>query len=237
MVDYINILLPKIFQPYSCVDLVRLGKIFDGGYLVNKKDVIKSNILVSFGIGQDFSFEQNFCSLANCPVHAYDNSEFVYNNKEYKNFFINENIHFPINVDNHNSVDTIDVETIFSQFESNVFLKCDIEGLEYKILDNIIKYSNIFSGIVIEFHEINKEQNYNDLINFISKINQKLVHIHVNNYMYYKIGEEENQRCIPDVLELIFSSSKNLVYDRHVKLPHLFDMPNNPFDKDFIINF
>ena len=29
-----NVTLPKILQPYSCADLIRVGKDNDGGYLV-----------------------------------------------------------------------------------------------------------------------------------------------------------------------------------------------------------
>ena len=68
----ITVTLPKIFQPYYCNNLVRLGKNHDGGYLVNEQDILKTKTLLSFGIGEDWSFEEQFTNLNNCPLIAYD---------------------------------------------------------------------------------------------------------------------------------------------------------------------
>ena len=43
--NQLEIQLPKIFKPFECNQLVRLGKDGDGGYLVNMHDVEKSNLL------------------------------------------------------------------------------------------------------------------------------------------------------------------------------------------------
>ena len=48
--NQLEIQLPKIFKPFECNQLVRLGKDGDGGYLVNMHDVEKSNLLISLGI-------------------------------------------------------------------------------------------------------------------------------------------------------------------------------------------
>lgn len=42
---------------------------------------------------------------------------------------------------------------------------------------------------------------------------------------------------MPDVLELTFSSSLNISYDKNLTLPNLLDMPNNPKDLEFSITF
>ena len=91
--------------------------------------------------------------------------------------------------------------------------------------------------MVLEFHDVNQNQNFNELSCFISKINLNLVHVHINNYMYYKVGEGPEQQNIPDVFELVFLSSSNVSWEKDIRLPHLFDMPNNPLDTDFQINF
>ena len=36
----------------------------------------------------------------------------------------------------------------------NLIIKCDIEGGEYEIVDNILKYEKLISCIIIEFHHI-----------------------------------------------------------------------------------
>ena len=112
-------------------------------------------------------------------------------------------------------------------------MKCDIEEHEYSILNDIISNSKLFSGIAIEFHNINTKDHTNDLLNFISKIDLKLIHIHVNNSFYYIDGDQ----CIPDVIELSFTSSNNISLDESIILPHALDMPNISDREEFKIIF
>ena len=59
-------------------------------------------------------------------------------------------------------------------------MKIDIEGSEYDILDEILEEQDKIIGLAIEFHNCNK--NINNIINFIQKFKNELVHIHANNY-------------------------------------------------------
>lgn len=232
----ITITLPKIFQPFYCEDLIRLGKENDGGYLVNRPDVISSKNLLSLGIGEDWSFEKDFISINDCKLNAYDNSlnkSRMQNNKalqdSYNLFFTGNKYHVEKNIGTgFNDLPLYTVST-----EKDTFLKCDIEGAEYHILFDLIKLTKQYTGMVIEFHEINKSNNFDNLINFISKVDHKLIHIHVNNYFYYKT----DNGCIPDILELTFTSSLNISLSRHITLPNKLDMTNNPKDEEFSILF
>ena len=232
----ITVTLPKIFQPYYCNNLVRLGKNHDGGYLVNEQDILKTKTLLSFGIGEDWSFEEQFTDLNDCPLIAYDGTLKIDEVKEnenlytkYKDFFKDKKTHIEKNVGN-NSFETSFNSVIVGD---EIFLKCDIEGAEYRILHDILIHSKLFTGMVIEFHAITKPENYNSLTNFISKIDQKLAHIHINNYFYYKTDKE----CIPDIVELTFTSSSNLELHKNISLPNNLDMRNNPEEDEFKINF
>ena len=53
-------MIPSIFNPHFNYDLTRLGNKNDGGYLVEKKSIITTKYLVSFGINDDVSFESDF---------------------------------------------------------------------------------------------------------------------------------------------------------------------------------
>ena len=55
-------------------ELIRLGSRFDGGYVVLKKQIKETNCLVSFGISDNWDFEEEFHNLSNCEVDAYDYS-------------------------------------------------------------------------------------------------------------------------------------------------------------------
>ena len=53
-------MLPKFLQPINNVKLIRLGNKFDGGYVVPLDIIKKIKLLVSFGLGNDWSFENDF---------------------------------------------------------------------------------------------------------------------------------------------------------------------------------
>ena len=52
--------LPNDFSYKSASDLVRIGRDNDGGYLVSKSDIEKSDVLIGLGINDDWSFERDF---------------------------------------------------------------------------------------------------------------------------------------------------------------------------------
>lgn len=216
--------LPMILQPFQCEDLVRLGKNYDGGYLVNQADIDKTTKLISFGVKDDWSFEEDFLKLNDCPCVAYDGSV-----TDDIKFFTGKNTLVKQNV----GTDIL-LSDILSPEDKNVFLKCDIEGDEYKLLADIIKNTSRLSGLVIEFHGIANYHLFNQLTGFIAKINQKLVHAHPNTWGYIKVGDTG---FLPDVIELSFTSSSNIELNSELQLPHRMDMPNNPAETDFVVTF
>ena len=223
-----SVILPLIFRPFSCEDIIRLGRDNDGGYLVNREDVGKTRKLMSFGIGDDCSFEQDFVDLNLCPVEAYDGTLTTTQESHMRSsFFKAPNILIIQNIgynDDQVSVKTLDFD--------GAFLKCDIEDSEYHILDDIIRVSNQLTGLVIEFHRIQEPSRFNALTNFIGKVKLDLVHTHINNWAYMISGST----YIPDVIELTFSSSSNVAWEP-VRLPHALDMPNCADRDEFAIKF
>lgn len=219
-----NVMLPKIFQPFECKDIVRLGKEHDGGYLVNFYDVFKSNKLLSFGVGPDISFEEDFIEINNINVQAFDGT---ITGVEHSSFYENGRTFTKCNVVNDN------IDHILEN-EDKCFIKCDIEDGEYQILESLINNSHKITGLVIEFHNISIPNRFNELTNFIAKFDLRLIHTHINNYTYII---DDNTYYV-DVMELSFSSSKeNTKLSNNIVLPHKFDMVNNPNDEEFSITF
>ena len=63
----------KILKPKYNYDLIRLGKDFDGGYLVGENSVRGADYLISFGINEDWSFEKDFKSRnKDVKIYCYD---------------------------------------------------------------------------------------------------------------------------------------------------------------------
>jgi len=68
------------FWPVKTGDLVRAGRKWDGGYVINKRVIRKSKNLISLGISYDWSFEKDFKSLnKQTKIFAFDFSVDVRN--------------------------------------------------------------------------------------------------------------------------------------------------------------
>ena len=236
--------LPNFFRFKQAKDLIRLGKDNDGGYLISEQDLLKSDFLLSLGICDDWSFERDFIQKNNVPLHAYDaslNYKFIRNLNisfiekikkiiSYKNFFKGTKTHFRkfIGINNFNE----GFYTLSSVLEDlnfkEIFLKIDIEGSEYRILDTLLNNHQKISGLAIEFHDC--DVNLSKIEWFIKNFNLKLVHIHANNHGLFDLDKK-----IPLVLELTFSKYCEL--DDELNLPHPLDMRNGTNREEINLEF
>ena len=66
--------LPHFFSFKPALDLIRIGRDNDGGYLVSQADIDHSDLLVSLGISDDWSFEKDFIFQQDVEIFAYDAS-------------------------------------------------------------------------------------------------------------------------------------------------------------------
>jgi hypothetical protein len=111
---------------------------------------------------------------------------------------------------------------------NNIFFKIDIEGSEYRILDELIKIKKKITGIVIEFHDV--DLHLSKIENFINNIGLKLIHIHPNNFGGLdKFGN-------PYLIELTFEKEPVILKETN-SLPHKHDMKNNPDADDITLTF
>ena len=72
MQKLINVRLPKIFQPKDC-NLIRLGSENDGGYRC-QDDIRESEVLLSLGINDDWTFEAAYSKQTGKSVLSFDGS-------------------------------------------------------------------------------------------------------------------------------------------------------------------
>lgn len=237
--------LPNFFSIKQATDLVRIGRDYDGGYLVAKSDIQKTDVLIGLGINDDWSFEEDFLSEKKVSIYAYDASVS-------KNFFLKQLIKSAVRVDKlKNFVHWLNVllryKKFFSQPNVNhfqkfvglnsksnqystfmdvltqvdskyIFLKIDVEGSEYRFLHDIVAIEDRITGLVIELHDV--DIHLNEIENFINQFSLNLVHVHANNYAPIRADDD-----LPLVLELTFS--KYSTNTAEYKLPHNLDMPNN----------
>jgi hypothetical protein len=252
-------MIPKIFLPNYTVNLIRIGKNNDGGYLVDKQSVLNSNILISFGINDDCSFELEFEYLnSNVKVFCYDGTieKFFWTKKilielvkvftfrsnfnksltllkKFLNFikFFKKNIIINKNLSNINSNKLINLDEIF---KNNNFLK---EEVFIKLDIERDEYRILDDLIKYEKFlsglviEIHDfDVHLEKIILFVKKFNLILVHIHANNFGY--IGKNG----IPTVVELSFSKNINKI-NKSIIFPHNLDQPNNPDKQELALKF
>ncbi len=150
--------------------------------------------------------------------------------KDYKNFFTEQVVHFESAVGLGKNL--TDMTTIFKKINSNkIFLKIDIEGSEYRILDDLIRYQDKIKGLVIEFHNI--DLHIERILKFIKNFKLNLCHIHGQN----PGGEDYLDRNgDPIQIELTFSSYSQY-QDVNPCVPHKLDQSSNPRYKDVNLKF
>jgi hypothetical protein len=151
----------------------------------------------------------------NLLKHNIDNI-FLYN--DYKKFFSNKVVHYESSIGiGRNKVNFSELINRIKLYP--IFLKIDIEGSEYRILDDILKYQDKIAGLVIEFHNVDLHK---DIISdFIKKFDLSLCHIHGQNPSGTDYLDKNND---PIQIEMTFSNTKNIL-STNPKIPHLLDQP------------
>ena len=246
--------LPSYLKPVYETDLIRVGQKKDGGYLIPKKSLEFTKILFSFGLEADWSFEEDFFKRAKSTIYCYDHTVnfkffvklFLGNPKtvlkffQYKKFF-DKKSKFHVRkmicptsdfAPNLTKNSLADLNSIMKPNTSKeFFLKIDIEGGEYRILDQIKNFAPSLNTLIIEFHDC--DLHFEKIKNFINNFRLQLVHIHANNFSLI------NSDNCPRAVELTFCTkefTKNSI-NENKKFPTLLDMPNNQLYPDLPIMF
>jgi hypothetical protein len=249
--------LPEWLRPYKVERLIRLGRDNDGGYLIDFANLVDTDLVLAFGVYDDWSFEEQFRSLRNVPILAFDQSisdqhffrrilnalrfpdhpsialERYLKYRSYKRFFVGDVRHVSkmvsqFNDDNYMSVEQIVKDYNLSRFKKRIFLKCDIEGDEYRILDALLSSAELWSGLAVEFHNV--DLHFGKVANFIARLPLKLCHVHGNNFGPLLANG------VPSVIECSFTSRPTLP-SGNISLPHELDQPNDPAKPDYRIAF
>ena len=249
-------ILPTFFQPKKIPSLKRIGGNNDGGYVIDERNISNSDILIGLGMSDNWLFEEEFNSINSVPTYIYDGTVslkffikkckkyFIRINKpkifihwlktsyNYIKFFKDDKFHLEQLVGIDDPPDYVSLSTILNKSiiknYSHIYLKIDIEGWEYRLLEDLMKYSEKIEGLVIEFHDV--DLHIDKIENFVNQFPLNLIHIHLNNYGPLTISK------IPHTIECSFSSApvnQGLASD----FPNDLDMPNNPNLDEYILNF
>ena len=225
-------MLPKILKPFHSdkSNLVRIGPKKDGGYVIDKRVIEKSEVIITCGLNDDWEFEKDFLNKNNSSrVETYDHTvdkyfwikrfkkDFIaflllkkitprqildiFKYVSYLNFFKGKNKHHIKKIVSHKN-DENNQATISEVIgnNKNIILKIDIEGDEFKILEEIDKNLDKINLLIIEFHDMQK--NLKKVENFIENTKLKNIHINANNYGML------DEKGIPQVIEMTLINPK-----------------------------
>ena len=195
----------NFLKPFYYKDLARVGTNADGGYICYNTAIKKAKYLISCGLGNEFSFENSLLKNKSITINIYDHTISIFSHlrlilKYFRRFItfrvkysvlienlvnfykylllINHNNvhHFSKKVSNKRESNAITLKDILNLKSNNVILKIDIEGSEFKILNQLLKYKENFSMLIIEFHFIQKNKKI--FINFFNKFLKFFTIIH-----------------------------------------------------------
>jgi hypothetical protein len=216
-------------------DLIRVGRNYDGGYVISGFLMKQSAVLLSFGINDDWSFEEDFYKKTGIGCYGFDFSVtkklFLKRGFQQIRFFFgdiikrrtidwsrigqashhfqlyrafgrffkkNKFLSFGIDSSTHGCFKSLDdiLKEYLEPF-GNIFLKVDIEGYEFKIMDDILKNKQRFHALAMEIHNIHgDEPRFKELMEKL-KSGYYVYHVHANNY-----GSLEKKGGFPDVIEI-----------------------------------
>jgi hypothetical protein len=249
-------------RPMVGVSMLRLGRNYDGGYVVPKLALIECDALISLGYGYDSSFEREFLKFdRKKSVALYDlninlKSSIkrlfldlfsvifqgrgfpVFRGKqllEYLLVLFNQRINYKIGKIGHvNDSKCLNlVDTSKAIAGKNIILKMDIEGSEYESLDLDLHYLGRFQCLIIEFHDIaSRSDEFLSITNSIKK-EFTLMNTHINNFAPIVKG-------IPQVVELCFIRSSLIAKDSLKwadSIPNPIDLPCNPSKPEIIYQY
>lgn len=219
-------LLREESSPYG---LVRKGSNFDGGYVI-ADNLNKDDFLLSFGVGTDVSFELSLSSSIK-GIHLYDHTV-----DELPTQISNASF-FKTGLAVKPGLNMTDLDSALSEIRSGseLILKMDIEGDEWKILDEASpELLKKFKQVVIEFHQlesIDSEFNFQLFFRVFEKmrLSHNVINVHGNNWDSFKVIHGQ---IWANALEVTYLRKDFFPEKKTSEFPRL-NLPNNPERADY----
>ncbi|MDC0379374.1 hypothetical protein OAM79_02635 [Litorivicinus sp.] len=241
-----TITLPFILKPQMDFPLIRVGSTRDGGYLVDRR--LLGRDLLSFGIAGDWQFEKDWLAHSNneaqivtydgsigslkfigkalassCRLHkptlafrnwanVIDYHKFLKSKTTFHRKFITHNL-------SDQSNETFANAMQYQKLDHPLFLKIDIEGAEYQLLNAIVQSQQNIAGLAIEFHK--PLSNIEAISNFVRRLSLNVVNVHPNNCL-----PKQSHEDIEPSIEISFSHLTGT--DDQKGLPHPLEQDNDP---------
>ena len=248
-------------RPIIVEEICRVGNFADGGYVMSRSAIERSDVLLSLGLGENWSFEKAFSEInKSAPIDIYDHTvslhffiskvlkgiiKFLLFKESFSNVsarakrLIHYFLFWVINSRNkHNQVriNEASLSVALSRYKNSdlIGLKVDIEGSEWEILNLIVRNKDRFEFLLIEIHGF--DSHVEQLRDFFRDLSGEFVlaHLHANNF------ENLGSNGFPKVFEITLlrspGTSISADYRSELPIPGL-DVPNAKNRPDFLIKF
>jgi len=218
------------------LEFIRLGRNNDGGYVVPIAALESADALMGYGIADDISFERDFSQRFDKLSFGFDCGVQNIKTDDSRCHFCSE----CIGTSKYLYKDQTSSGHISSFSEQlqrlkltnkKVFIKMDIEGAEFDVMDDILKHMGNVTGMVLEIHI--PHGNPEKVLKTLSALNRHLVlvHLHGNNYSDSYFDTKYSSEPIPKVLELTYINKNLLSFyeiSKNQKHPKPIDQPSCP---------
>ncbi|MEN9337593.1 MAG: hypothetical protein RLZZ500_2580 [Bacteroidota bacterium] len=215
----------KFLQEFLNVDskyLAKLGGYIDGSYIVDYRSVLSSKYLISGGVGSNVRFESDFRLInkevkivfvdpTTSIIRMFIRSIYHFFKRSQNGFYSLGELFNYFDVKKHATHKykylgkqyTINTVCQELSITDRFFLKLDIEGFEYELLDSILDLKDKIEGICIEFHDLNKKDNVDMLETFVRKLDFNIIGVCINELAISDSG-------VPHIIEISFSPKKEI---------------------------
>jgi Methyltransferase FkbM domain len=264
----------RAFRPAHFDGLVRVGRDYDGGYVVLPDLIVRSEALLSLGVNVDWSFEEGVLeynsairltcvdrttgmnrAMVKAAQKTVDmvghfaslqiekglrDAKYLKMPLEFHRFFSQHEL-LRLMVAKDSAVDCVTLPMLLTRVTEGrcdcwVFLKIDIEGVEFEVLPASIDLLTHISTLIVEFHRVDLQ--WERFLACMTQLMQifHIAHVHGNNFDGYVPGTQ-----VPATLEMTLVN-KQLVAGvpppsaRSYPLADL-DMPCNWKRPDLAIGF
>lgn len=177
--------------PVGNKSLARLGKMYDGGYVL-WDDFVEDMKVYSFGISNDVSFEKELADRG-MYINMYDHT--ITGLPEMHDKFCWNRIgisHIDEPENNKLSMETI-LDNNGDSKNHRLILKMDVEGAEWNFIENTSsEILNQFLQITFELHRLTDINNARQIICCLNKLNltHQAVWLHANNFGHIEKARE-----------------------------------------------
>lgn len=155
--------------------------------------------------------------------------------REFHAFFCGRARHFQEKIAGDSSTPgTATVDDAFARLPATlarIFMKIDIEGSEYAIIDSLVSHAGRIAAVAIEFHQTeSRRQEFCSAVKSMQTVFD-IVHVHGNNCAGI------SPDGLPHALEVTFSRKAGGPRIKRRSLPIAIDRPNSPAKPDYRILF